>query len=414
MVKLCCLIFLLLLDVAIVNGSAEAPKNGDIHIHVVDKNPHSNSGGHGRHMQMIDGHGHDDDDDGIYELKTHYMDANFTNWGATLMSLYLPDMHGQMADVVLGYNSVDDYKKGKAYMGATVGRVANRIKGAQFSINEKHYKLQPNEGRNLLHGGRRGFSNVTWKVEKYDPKGQTPSITFAYESPDGDQGFPGALSVKTTYTLDDKENTLTIQMTAALHGDAAADTETPVNLANHAYWNLGGHSSGTVLFHRLQINSTHVTPVADDLIPTGDFSDIWGSAYDFLVPRSIASKMGGGGFPDGYDINYVLDRADADSADDPTRLHVAAVLEDQDSGRKMELLTNQVGMQLYTGGKLENLAGKDGAVYGKFGGVCLETQGFPDAVNNRHFPDQILGKGDEYKHVMLFRFSTAFSDIAVQ
>ncbi|XP_031373200.1 aldose 1-epimerase-like isoform X2 [Punica granatum] len=295
---------------------------------------------------------------------------------------------GNLADIVLGYDTVDKYKNDSAYFGAIVGRVANRIGGAQFTLNGEHYKLVANERNNTLHGGRRGFSDVVWTVKSYEPDSY---ITFTYDSYDGEQGFPGDLSVSVTFLLIET-NKLGIKMEAK-----ALKKATPVNLALHTYWNLGGHNSGNILSHEIQLFASRITPVDSQLIPTGQISDIKGSAYDFLQPRDIGSQINK--LPAGYDINYVLDGHGHE------HLNKVAVLREKMSGREMELWSNQVGVQFYTGNYLDNVKGKGGFVYSNHSGLCLETQGFPDSVNHPNFPSQIINPGETYKHVMIFRFT---------
>ncbi|XP_038695068.1 galactose mutarotase-like [Tripterygium wilfordii] len=326
---------------------------------------------------------------GIYELNKGNFSVKFTNWGATIMSLVVPDKHGKLADVVLGYDRVMGYKNDSVYFGAIVGRVANRIAGAQFTLDGKHYKLVANEGKNMLHGGSKGFSDVIWEVKKHINKGPAPRIVFAYSSFDGEEGFPGNLSVTVSYTLLE-DNQLDIIMKAK-----ALNKATPVNLAQHTYWNLGGHDSNGVV---IQIFASHYTPVDGKLIPTGKVVSVKGTPYDFLEPHAINSKMDK--LPNGYDINYALNGSLSH------KMRTAAIVYDKKSGRKMELLTNQLGVQFYTGNYLNGVKGKHGAVYQAHAGLCFETQGFPDAVNHPNFPSQIVRPGHTYKHHMLFKFST--------
>ncbi|KAL8160955.1 hypothetical protein V2J09_012444 [Rumex salicifolius] len=317
---------------------------------------------------------------GIYELKKGDLSLKLTNYGATLISLQIPDKNGKFDDVVLGYNSVKDYYNDSTYFGAVVGRVANRIGGAQFTLNGVRYKLKPNQGKNMLHGGVKGYSRVVWSVEKYSPKGRSPYITFAYHSYDGEE-------------VRDKE--LLVQMSAK-----ALNKATPVNLAQHTYWNLGGQNSGNILSHKVQIFGSKITPVDKTLIPTGEFMPVKGTPYDFLKPRTVGSRIGK--IPGLYDINYVLDVGQGRNA---SSLKHAAVVEDTKSGRRFELWTNEPGVQFYTGNYLVDVAGKGGSVYGPNAGLCLETQDYPDAVNQPSFPLEIVSRGETYVHYMLFKFS---------
>lgn len=325
----------------------------------------------------------------IYELKKGDFSVKLTNYGATVLSVLLPDKNGKLDDVVLGFESLKDYTNDSVYFGATVGRVANRIGGAEFSLNGNFYKLVANDhGNNTLHGGLKGFSDVVWTVKSHIADSH---ITFTYDSLDGEQGFPGDLSVSVTYMIVET-NKLAIKMEAK-----ALTKATPVNLAHHTYWNLRGHTSGDILSNKIHIFGSNITPVNDQLIPTGDIAPVKGTPYDFLEPREIGSRINE--LPDGYDINYVLDPSSRE------HLRKAAVLHDSVSGRKLELWTNQPGMQFYTTNMLDNVKGKDGFVYKKHAAVCLETQGFPDSVNHPNFPSQIVNPGESYLHVMVYRFT---------
>ncbi|KAL6178096.1 hypothetical protein ACLB2K_049615 [Fragaria x ananassa] len=325
----------------------------------------------------------------IYELKKGNFSVKLTNYGATMLSVVLPDKNGKLDDVVLGFESLKDYTNDSVYFGATVGRVANRIGRAEFTLNGNHYKLVTNDhGKNTLHGGSKGFSDVLWTAKRHI---EDSHITFTYDSRDGEEGFPGDLSVSVTYMFVGHD-VLAIKMEAK-----ALTKATPVNLAHHTYWNLRGHNSGDILSHKIHIFGSNITPVNDELIPTGDIAPVKGTAYDFLEPREIGSRINE--LPDGYDINYIMDPSSSE------HLRKAAVLHDSVSGRKMELWTNQPGLQFYTSNMLNDVKGKGGFVYKKYAAVCLETQGFPDSVNHPNFPSQILNPGDTYMHSMVYRFT---------
>ncbi|KAJ8750099.1 hypothetical protein K2173_014014 [Erythroxylum novogranatense] len=329
---------------------------------------------------------------GIYDLKKGNISLKLTNYGAHVVSVFVPDKYGKIADVILGYDSINEYKNDTSNFGATVGRVANRIAGAQFTLNGTRYKLVPNEGKNMLHGGPKGFSKVIWKVEKHEPEGHAPYIDFTYKSYDGEEGFPGEVHVIVRYQLLER-NRLSIIMKAK-----ALNKATPVNLANHAYWNLGGHNSGDILAEEIQIFGSHYTPVDSKLIPTGKIESVKGTPYDFLNPTTIGSKIQK--LPNGYDMNYALD------ASGSKKLKKAAIVHDKKSGRVMKLYTNQPGLQFYTSNTLTQ-KGKGGFVYKPHAALCLETQGYPDAVNHPNFPSQIVAPGKSYKHYMLIRFTTS-------
>ncbi|XP_058096578.1 uncharacterized protein LOC131242150 [Magnolia sinica] len=328
---------------------------------------------------------------GMYELKKGNFSVKLTNWGATVVSVILPDSKGNLADVVLGFDKLAPYVNDTTYFGAIVGRVANRIGGAQFSYDGIQYKLVPNEGNNMLHGGHRGFSKVIWTVKRHS-HGEFPFITFTYHSFDGEQGFPGDVDVSVTYKIVGHYK-LAVSMKAK-----PRNKPTPINLAQHTYWNLAGHNSGNILSNTIQLFGSHITPVDDSLIPTGKIVPVKGTPYDFMKPNTIGSRIDK--LPHGYDINYVLDLP-------LSRHHLrkAAVLKDNKTGRKLELWTNQPGLQFYTSNMLDGVLGKNGYVYQIHAAVALETQGFPDAVNHPNFPSQIVKPGKVYSHHMLYKFS---------
>ncbi|XP_057472792.1 uncharacterized protein LOC130761325 [Actinidia eriantha] len=326
---------------------------------------------------------------GFYELKRGHFSVKLTNFGATVLSVILPDKNGKLDDVVLAFETMDAYKNDSTYFGALVGRVANRITGSQFTLNGVQYKLVANDGNNTLHGGPKGFSEVIWKVKSYKPDSH---VTFTYHSFDGEEGFPGDLDVSVTYMLIET-NKLGIKMEAK-----ALNKATPVNLASHTYWNLGGHNSGDIFSHNLQLFASKITPVDAQLLPTGQIVAVEGTPYDFRQPRPIGSRFNE--LTDGYDTNYVVDRVGGNK-----HLQKVAVVQESKSGRTMELWSNAPGVQFYTSNMLDNVKGKDGSVYSKYAALCLETQGFPDSVNHPNFPSQIVNPGDTYKHVMVYRFT---------
>ncbi|KAF0890379.1 hypothetical protein E2562_002774 [Oryza meyeriana var. granulata] len=312
-------------------------------------------------------------------------------------------LQGKLADVVLGYDTVAEYVNASSYFGALVGRVANRIAKARFVLDGKVYHLYANDGDNTLHGGHRGFSKVIWTVKEHIGGGDTPYITLYYHSFDGEQGFPGALDVYVTYRLS-SPYVLSVHMNATAVGKA-----TPVNLAQHSYWNLGGAGSGDILGNTVQLFASRYTPADADLIPTGQVAAVAGTPYDLRAPTPVGARVhqvtGGskkGTTIYGFDINYAVDGDDA--AHDALRR--VAVVRDGASGRAMELWANQPGVQFYTGNFLTaGDKGKGGKVYGQYGALCLETQGFPDAVNHPNFPSVIVRPGQVYKHDMVYKFS---------
>ncbi|KAL3526502.1 hypothetical protein ACH5RR_011158 [Cinchona calisaya] len=333
---------------------------------------------------------------GIYELKRGDFSLKVTNFGARIISVVLPDQNGKAVDIVLGYESIKDYLNDTRYFGAIVGRVANRIGGAQFTLNGIHYKLDANENQNMLHGGKKGFSQQIWKVEEYVKSEANPYIVLAYYSLDGEEGFPGNLHVRVTYVLLDSYNLRVIMEAEGF------DKATPVNLAQHSYWNLGGHNSGDVLSDEVQIFASHITPVNQQLIPTGQISPVKGTPYDFLQSHKIGSQMKKG-LPEGYDINYALDGRD-DEEEDEEELKLAVIAHSKKTGIGMKISTSAPGVQFYTANYLSNVTGKGGYIYQAHAAYCFETQGFPDSVNHPNFPSQIINPGEVYTHYMLYEF----------
>ncbi|KAF6168460.1 hypothetical protein GIB67_005012 [Kingdonia uniflora] len=335
---------------------------------------------------------HKSDEPKVYEISKGNFSLKVTNLGATILSVILPDKQGKLADVVLGHESLDTYKNNTPYFGALVGRVANRIGGAKFTLNGTTYKLDANEGKNILHGGHKGFNRKFWKVRKHKKEGHAPYIIFTYLSADGEEGFPGSLAVTVSYMLLE-DYKLSVVMTAR-----AVNKATPVNLAQHSYWNLGGHNSGDILSNTLQLFASHITPTDESLIPTGKIVPVKGTPYDFLESKTVGSRINK--LPNLYDINYVIDGPQG------VKMNKAAVVHDSKSGRVLELWTNKPGVQFYTANYVNDVKGKGGYTYMPHAALCLETQGFPDAVNHPNFPSVIVNPGKPYKHLMLYKFST--------
>lgn len=329
----------------------------------------------------------------LFELDNGTMQVKITNLGCTIASLSVPGKDGKLADVVLGFDSVEPYLRGAApFFGCIVGRVANRIKEGKFTLNGIEYSLPINKPPNSLHGGHKGFDKVIWEVADYK-KGENPSITFKYHSRDGEEGYPGDVALTATYTLT-SSTTMRLDMEAVPENKA-----TPISLAQHTYWNLAGHNSGNILNHSVQIWANHITPVDQNTIPTGEITPVKGTAFDFTTEKKIGASIHE--VPGlGYDHNYVLDCGEEKSG-----LKHAAKLKDPSSSRVLDLWTNAPGMQFYTGNYVNGIVGKGGAAYGKHSGVCLETQGFPNAINQPNFPSVVVQPGEKYKHSMLFEFS---------
>ncbi|OIT05871.1 PREDICTED: aldose 1-epimerase-like [Nicotiana attenuata] len=326
---------------------------------------------------------------GIYEIKKGDFSVKITNYGASIISVLLPDKHGKIGDVVLGYDTIEEYKNDTSYFGATLGRVANRIGGAQFTLNGIHYKLVPNDGNNTIHGGPKGFSKVVWKVSKYVKDGPCPYITLTYYSADGEEGFPGAVLASVTYTLKDSYKLSVVFRAKALN------KATPINLSHHPYWNIGGHNSGDVLSQVLQIFGSHITLVDKELIPTGEIAPVKNTPYDFLKPRKVGSRINK--LKNGYDINYVLDSNE--------KMKPVGIVYDKKSGRVMDVQASAPGVQFYTANGVKNIKGKGGFVYQPHSALSLETLVFPDAVNHPNFPSSIVNPGEKYVHSVLYTFS---------
>ncbi|KAE8724849.1 aldose 1-epimerase-like [Hibiscus syriacus] len=331
----------------------------------------------------------------VFELKAGNISAKFANYGASLMSLVIPDKNGKPGDIVLGYDSPDAYKDDETYFGRVVGRVANRIRDGRFSLNRKEYQLKPNvNGKHMLHGGPGALADVIWEVKKIKEDANVPTILFTYDSPDGENGFPGKVKFSVRYLI---RSDLRFRVTMKAKPIKEA---TPLNLVQHTYWNLGNHDIGDILSEEIQIFASEITPVDNEQIPTGKLQPVKGTPYDFIEPRVIGSRIKE--LPGGYDINYVIE-----GPDDPVKMKKIATVKDPRSGRVMRLTSNQPGLQFYTGNLIKDVKGKGGAVYKAHAGLCLTTQGFPDAVHHPNFPSIIVSPGKPYKHKMLYKFSMA-------
>lgn len=316
------------------------------------------------------------------------MEVEVTNFGGIVLSIKVPDNKGQIKDVVLGFDTPQEYaSKEHPYFGALIGRYGNRIAKGKFSLEGKDYTLAVNNGPNALHGGKKGFDKVFWTVEEL-PKQN--ALKLSYTSPDGEEGYPGTLKVEVIYTLTN-ENELKIDYLAS------SDKPTPINLTNHSYFNLTADKNESILGHEIMINSEQITAVDKDLTPTGELKNIKGTEMDFnqakVIGLDIAKVKEGGG----YDHNYVL-RGEG--------LKLAATLYDPKSGRFMEVKTTEPGLQFYSGNFLDGkLVGKNKDAYKKNDGLCLETQHFPDSPNHPNFPSTILKPGTPYKSQTIYKFA---------
>ncbi|MFC1604637.1 aldose epimerase family protein [Planctomycetota bacterium] len=328
----------------------------------------------------------------LYELiNANGLRATVMDYGAILVDLEVPDRNGKLADINLGFDDLDSYIKRNPLFGAVVGRYANRIENAGFTIDGVEYKITQNSGKNHIHGGnKKRFDKVVWKGKKIQTD-KGAGVRFFYQSRDGDEGFPGNLNCTATYTLTNK-NELKINY------KATTDKSTVVNLTNHAYFNLAGAGNGDVLDHQMMINADFYTPGDKALIPTGEILSIKDTPLDFTEPKTIGSRIKQLTATRGYDHNYVLKNSDGS-------LTLAARVYEPGSGRIMEVYTTEPGMQFYTANGMRDLRGKAGKVYQNHYGFCLETQHFPDSPNKPHFPSPILRPGEKYDTTTVFKFS---------
>ena len=322
--------------------------------------------------------------------------AVITDYGATVVELWMPDRKGNLSDIVLGFDSLNAYVKDNPYFGCIVGRYGNRIAKGQFTLNGTKYELAKNNGENHLHGGEQGFDKKVWAAKIIDRNG-APGLILTLVSPDGDEGYPGTLTVNVTYVLTD-HNELVVEY------EALSDADTVVNLTHHSYFNLAGAGNGDILKHELMINADRFTPVDETLIPTGELRPVFDTPFDFLKATPIGARIEAEDeqirYGKGYDHNYVLN-GERDA------LTLAARVTEPGSGRVMEIHTTEPGMQLYTGNFLDGSAvGKGNVAYGHRTGFCLETQRFPDSPNQPLFPTTTLKKNDYYRSTTIHRFST--------
>lgn len=329
----------------------------------------------------------------LFHLKSKSgIEAKITNYGATVTHLWVPDRSGDRADVVLGFDRLEDYPKHSPYFGAIVGRVANRIEGAGFTLGGRRYELEANEPPHHLHGGKNGFHTRIWRVEATSAE-PWPSLTLSYVSSDGEEGYPGTLRVRVVYALTNDAE-FTVEMMAE------SEAPTLVNLAHHSYWNLSGHDRGTVLDHELRLYADEWTPGCP-LVPDGRVSPVAGTPQDFTHPKPIGRDLErAGGVPLGYDHNWVV-------AGKPGALRPVADVFDPASGRRLSLSANQPGVQFYSGNFLDGTRiGKGGVRYPRHAGLCLETQAFPNAARIEAWrPQVVLDPGRRYYHRMVHRFS---------
>jgi aldose 1-epimerase len=328
----------------------------------------------------------------------HGLEVRAMTYGAIITVIKTPDRAGKLADIVLGFDSLRGYLAGSPYFGAVVGRYANRIARGRFTLDGVTYHLAINNGPNSLHGGTRGFDKVLWTGEPFTTE-SSAGVTFRYESADGEEGYPGAVTVTVTYTLTDNDE-------LAVDYDATTTKATPINLSQHTYWNLHGDGRGDILDHVLTLNASAFTPIDSTLIPTGEIRPVNGTPFDFRRPTAIGARIAQPNeqltFGRGYDHNWVLDNAE------PGALTQAARLEDPVSGRTLVVRTTEPGIQFYSGNFLDGtIVGKGGQRYGHRGALCLETQHFPDSPNHPNFPSTILRPGALLRSRTVFAFSSS-------
>ncbi|VTS01189.1 aldose 1-epimerase : Aldose 1-epimerase OS=Sorangium cellulosum So0157-2 GN=SCE1572_08105 PE=3 SV=1: Aldose_epim [Gemmata massiliana] len=320
------------------------------------------------------------------------------DYGAIITELHVPDKNGKFADVVLGFDNLDGYLKGHPYFGTNAGRCANRIANAKFTLEGKEYKLFANNEPHTLHGGKEGFDKKVWQG-KASLTATGPSVTFKRTSPDGEEGYPGALAVEVTYTLTDN-NELVIDYRAT------TNKATLCNLAHHSYFNLAGHNGGDIKGHEATIAAKNYTPADETLIPTGKIAPVAGTAFDFTKAKTVGADLEkAGGKPVGFDLNYVLDKGTTG------RPELAARVVEPKSGRVLEVLSTEPGLQFYTGNFLDGTnKGKGGAEYKQYNGFCMEAQKFPDSINKAEWKDKsnvVLKPGETYKQTTVYQFSVA-------
>lgn len=329
----------------------------------------------------------------LYVLKNGNIQAAITNYGGRVVGLWVPDKAGKLVDVTLGYDSLSSYQKtGESFFGTLVGRYANRIGNARFTLEGKEYKLDANDGVNTLHGGRTGFHSRVWNANQTSDS----TLVLTYLSKDGEEGYPGNLTTTVTYTLGANKE-------LRIDYNAMTDKTTVLNLTNHAYFNLNGEGSGDILDHVLTLNADKFTEANEQLIPTGQILNVAGTPLDFRQPVAIGQRINDTANVHikngkGYDHNWVLNKG-GDS------LTLAATVAGPKTGIVMQILTTEPGVQFYSGNFMNNIAGKGGKVYNKRNGFCLETQHFPDSPNQPGFPTTVLKPGQTFRSTTVHRFS---------
>lgn len=314
------------------------------------------------------------------------MEVDITNYGGIVTSLRIPDKHKAPGDIVLGFETLEEYLGEHPYFGAVIGRYANRITGGKFTLEDKEYTLVQNNGPCHLHGGTVGFDKVVWTAVT-EKTVDAVSLKLGYQSPDMEEGYPGNLLVEVEYTLNDQNELIMAYR-------ATTDKTTHVNLTNHSYFNLN-NCRGDILDHVLMIDADRVTELDADSLPTGRILYVENTCFDFRSAKPVGEEIEA--TPPGYDINYIVNDYDGE-------LKRIATLYHEESGRVMDVLTTQPGVQLYTSNYVENIKGKEGVTYNQHAAVCLETQHFPDTPNQQSFPSTVLHPGEIYRQVTIYRF----------
>jgi len=332
----------------------------------------------------------------LYTLKAGDLSLSLSSFGATWTSLMVPSHKGGKLDILLGFSGFEGYLHNGPYMGVTVGRFANRIGGGCFTLDGKTYRLEKNDGQNTLHSGRRAFDKILWESESYEEKGGV-YVRFKLDSPDGDCGFPGRVRAAVTYGLTKANEVVAIY-------EARANAPTPLNLTNHAYFNLAGEGAGNILSHEVRLDSSSFLEVDDSLIPTGRLLPVHDSPFDFRqrkpIKQDLKQEYGGCGdhsAPEGYDHCFTIDG-------DSGKLRSCAEVLEPESGLLMKVFTTQPAVQFYTGNMLPGISGKAGSLYAKHSGFCLETQHFPDSPNKEDFPSCVIGPDRNYGEKSVFMF----------
>lgn len=327
--------------------------------------------------------------DGFTLKNSKGISVSIITFGATVISIKMPDADGNVEDITLGYKDLIGYENDNSYLGATVGRYANRIAKGKFILDGVEYQLSTNDNGNHLHGGNKGFNKVVWKAEPFERENEI-GVKLEYLSEDGEEGYPGNMKATVTYSLNNDSE-------LKIYYEAETDKKTIVNLTHHSYYNLSGNAKRNILNHYLTIYADKYTPVDNTLIPTGEIMEVERTPFNFLKAKKIGAEINE--LPGGYDHNFVL-------IDSGENMRKAAELYDEKSGRKLELFTTEQGVQFYSGNFLDGtIVGREGVTYEKYFGLCLEPQKFPDSPNKSNFTDAVLDSGEIYQHTTVIRLS---------